>query len=743
MSRSPFRSSALRRAKGVVAALALAVTGTGAAGEAISVARPHLSASHPGEAAVGGTVFFLARGSEPTVAVGAAHSFDLGRLAEVPSVEFRLGHSGRIVAVSSGLMVPPGRPFTDLGGSLADDFVAFALDAPPDGVTPLEPVGPEGVREGDRVRLLGVPATVARDQDDVFGKVSLVGPGRIEIALDVPKDLRGWGGAPVLSEATGRVLGILEAAWPDAGKHRLGAAPISSILAALANPLGAGGGEPFARFAPETPPSSRAGQPGTAAPPRAWPPPPSAQAPRRAADPGTPAATPSAREPVEEAVLDSPGEFDSGAKEHEALLRRRSGAGPKLQLDIEFPEENAVFGGSAGAFVTGRAIAAEGELRRFDVVIVLDTSGSTIASSGSDINSNGIVGTDRFAGLFGQTDPGDSILAAEVAAARALLESLDPRVARVGLVTFAGEPPQGGRGMIVIGGGRGGPPSVTEEPLTAQYDRIHSALDRVLARGPWGQTHMAAGVDQAMVELKGLAGGLSQPDPKSEKVVFFLTDGIPTLPYDSAYMADNVNATLRAADRSARVGVTVHTFAIGPEALAGPIAPVEIASRTGGQFTPVRHPADIVPAIETVNLANIDQITVRNLTNDREADELVVSTDGSWSALVPLDPGKNRIEVTVVSSDGQELRQEVQVQHAPDADLPDLPPEHVARRNRLLQERLLALRRQGTEVELRAVDKTRRELVLEIEREREDARARAEAQRKELQLEVGREPPPP
>ena len=736
---------------GAGGAAALGLGAQVAAADTISVARPHLSDAPPGEAAVAGTIFFLNRPGAGPVAVGAAHSFDMGRLSAAPAVDFQLGHSGRHVGRSRNFLVPPGRPFTDLDGSFAEDFVVFALEGLLEFVTPLDPIGPEGVRSGDRVRLLGVPATVPRDQDTVFGKVARVAPGRIEIRLDVPADLRGWGGAPVLSDASGRVLGIVEAAWPDDGEHVIGAAPIAAVQTALGSPLAGGRGEPFAAFASGAP---RRGAP----PPSAWPAPaqPSPTPRQQAARQPPPAPTPSAQRtptpsapttaggaPVPETVLRSSGGFDASERDDGPLLGNAARGGPELQLEIEFPEEGAIFGGSAGGFLTGRAIASETELQRFDIVLVLDTSGSTVASAGSDINGNGITGVDRFGGFFGQTDPGDSILAAEVAAARRLLDSLDARVARVGLVTFAGEPSAGGRGMIVIGGGRGGPPAVTEEPLTHEYDRIHKALDRVLARGPWGQTHMAAGVDQAMIELKGLPGGLSRADPKSEKVVFFLTDGIPTLPYDNTYLADNVNATLRAADRSARVGVTVHTFAIGPEALAGPIAPVEIASRTGGEFTPVRHPADIVPAIETVNLANIEEISVRNLTNERDADELVVSADGSWSALVPLEPGKNQIEVVVTASDGQILREQLELQHAPGTEMPPLPPEHVARRNRLLQDRLLALKRQGKEVELRAADETRRELALEIAREREAAQARADAQKKELQLEVGREPGAP
>ena len=70
---------------------------------------------------------------------------------------------------------------------------------------------------------------------------------------------------------------------------------------------------------------------------------------------------------------------------------------------------------------------------------------------------------------------------------------------------------------------------------------------------------------------------LSEPDASSEKVVLFFTDGRPTLPYDQVFEAENVKAVLRAADRSARANIKIHSFAIGPEALEGPVATVEMA----------------------------------------------------------------------------------------------------------------------------------------------------------------------
>ena len=258
-----------------------------------------------------------------------------------------------------------------------------------------------------------------------------------------------------------------------------------------------------------------------------------------------------------------------------------------------------------------------------------------------------------------------------------------------------------------------------------------------MQRGPYGNTHMAAGVDQAVIELKGFQGALSQPDPQSEKVVLFLTDGQPTLPCPVAGCEGrNVHAVLRAAERAKRSAVRVHSFAIGPEALAGPVAVVELAARTGGYFTPVRNPADLVQLVEQVRFSNVEELAVKNLSTEAVSEQVLVNADGSWSALVPLQAGKNRLEVTARASDGAEAREEVTVSYAPGAPAPAIPRELVAQRNRLLEQKLLELRQETKTVELEAVSRARKELALEIEREREQARQRAEQQRKELQLEV-------
>ena len=412
-------------------------------------------------------------------------------------------------------------------------------------------------------------------------------------------------------------------------------------------------------------------------------------------------------------------------------------SGEGLVMEIGYPPEGSILGASIGAFVAGRALAPMGKYRAIDVAFVIDTSQSTADPTGVDVNGNGVVGEHRF-GPFGITDPGDSILAAEVAAARYFVRHLDPRSTRVALITFAGEPPDQGGGMIVFGR-RSSPAAVTEVALTTDFEDLERALERILKRGPEGATHMAAGADQATIELLGLRGSVSESRPDAEKVAIFLTDGQPTLPYGAMFPRDNTRAVIRAAGRADKAQVRFHTFGIGDQALDGPVGIVELARRTGGEFTPVRHPGDLVDVISEVRFLDIESITVTNETNGVSSNSVLQNPDGSWSALVPLEVGENRIQAVALSSDGHAATAWVTVHYAPGAAEPVVPSEFVMQRNELLQNRLLELRRDRIATEQAAAETTRRELKIEIERERAAAKDRAEQQRKELELEAIRE----
>jgi Mg-chelatase subunit ChlD len=707
----------------LAAPLLVALAGAARASDAPAVAKPIVREGTRKTSP--GTVFFVA-GPEGAgaAAVGAAHSFDLGKLAEASEVRFELGRSGRSVARSSRLLAPPGRPFSAPGATLLDDHVIFALDEAPEHVRllVLDARLPE---PRTRVRVLGVPATIPQDEDDLYGTVTSVEETRIEVELDVPFDLRGWGGAPVLDDESGRVIGMLQGAMPKQRGLGIAVSPIASVVEALRKPLGAGRGLPFLE-ASAAPPLER---PRLAVPPRPAesasevPPAPGGEPPP---GPGPATAAPSPSDPGAPVEADAgPGPAPSIAQDLSPAAGLRPDAG-EFWLEIEYPPDGSVIGDPNGGFVAGRARAH----REIDVVFVIDTSGSTSAPSGADVNGNGITGASRI-GPFWNTDAGDSILAAEVAAVRLFVESLDPRSTRVALVSFAGEA-GGGTGLF---GGDPVPPAITEVPLTRDHAEVQRALDRVLERGPLGSTHMAAGVDQATVELLGLRGALSETNRRSQKIVLFLTDGQPTLPYDAMYKADNARAVFRAADRARRAGIHFHTFGIGEEALDGPVAIVELAKRTKGIFTPVRHPGDLGDVVAQVELANIERLVLENLTSGAGAELVTLLPDGSWNGLVPLVAGRNEIRAVARTVAGDEIEGRVVLQYLPGATDPALPAGLLPRRTALLERKLLELQRGRLEIEREAAQQARKELRVELEKERQAAEERAERQRKELELE--------
>ena len=665
----------------LLAAGLLAAAGPAAAQDpAPALARPSLIA--PGGAQTRGLVFFLRIESGAGVAaVGSAATFERSELARAARVEFRAGASHKLIAISQALLTPPGWPVA-AGANAPSPHLVYALDARPTGVSVLAPDVGATAAVGTRVRVLGFSSASA-EQEERFGRVVRVTQERFELELERPVLLASWAGAPVLLAARESLLGTLEPGPPGAPTARVAVNPIGALLGALAHPLEHGAGRPFASFAA----------------------------------PGFPLAP-------------------DGAK----LNRASEPQTTRVQLDVNLPADaSSIPPSGCGIFVSGRARALTGELRGFDVAIVIDTSLSTIEATGTDVNGNGRIGSPYLgpvSSLFDATgeDPGDSILAAEVAAARRLLRELDPRNTRVALVTFSGE--MNPTRSQVFFWRAAAAPAITRKPLTHDFARIERALDELLVSQPAGVTHMAAGVDQARLELLGLPGARSKPDARSEKVMFFLTDGQPTLPFGPGRDADNVGAVLDAAERARKGGIRVHAFAIGPEALAGPVAMVELAARTQGYFIPVRDPGDLVGVIEAVHFPDLRDVIVRSTTTGELAHPFHTDADGFFSGLVAAVPGENRIEIVARADDGTAARRELGVRLDPAAPPLAIPDDLAGPRNSLLRECLEEMRDARLRSEHEQAERIRRELRVEIEREREQARARAAEQRKQLHLDV-------
>ena len=122
------------------------------------------------------------------------------------------------------------------------------------------------------------------------------------------------------------------------------------------------------------------------------------------------------------------------AAPHGARAQGAASAAPTpsgIRVVVESPSHGATLQSRENVVeVRGTAVAAGEEAQRFDVMIVMDVSKSTQYPSGADVDGDGVVGENPQEGLYAPgeypsdvvcTDPEDTILAAEVAAARALI----------------------------------------------------------------------------------------------------------------------------------------------------------------------------------------------------------------------------------------------------------------------------------------------------------------------------------
>jgi Mg-chelatase subunit ChlD len=320
------------------------------------------------------------------------------------------------------------------------------------------------------------------------------------------------------------------------------------------------------------------------------------------------------------------------------------------------PQAGAAIEGQPWVTVTGRARGPRVEpTTGFDVMLIIDTSGSTATPS------RGVLGSIGWGGIGGgvirvpKALARESILGAEVTAALNFLAQVDGARTRLGVVTFA-EAYETGTGTAN---------AVVVQPLTFDQRAVRSALLRVLARGSDGGTDMAAGLRLAVRELLSLEGAASPPRPDARKVGLLLTDGFPTLPFGggNAMESGDLDITLNAARVAAKGGILVHTFCLGPEALGKPAACTEIARITGGRHHLVETPADIVDILPRTSIARVELLSVRNVTTGQMARTLTVGPDGQFTAEVPLAPGENRVIADLLGSAGVRKSAELVVRY--------------------------------------------------------------------------------
>lgn len=295
--------------------------------------------------------------------------------------------------------------------------------------------------------------------------------------------------------------------------------------------------------------------------------------------------------------------------------------------------------------ISGKVARESGRSANVDILLVVDVSGSTAMYAGADLGDadqppegSGVAAPQIFIGGMSVgrpplRNPRNSILAAEIAAARRLLLQLNSETTRVGVVTF-------------------GESAKLAQPLSHDFEQVRRVLTDILRAGPYGGTNMVEGIRMATAELFGL--GTSEKRSDAIKVQFLLTDGFPSLPIGGGKRAtpEDTQLTINAARLAGKAGIKVHVFALGDEALSYPRAAIGVAKESGGIYTPVVRPADVLAVLDNISVVGVDFVQVVNQTNGQKASHLRLGADGFFSSAVPVVEGRNVIEVSARASDG-------------------------------------------------------------------------------------------
>jgi hypothetical protein len=306
------------------------------------------------------------------------------------------------------------------------------------------------------------------------------------------------------------------------------------------------------------------------------------------------------------------------------------GGDEKIWLEVRSPETGAVVTGPIGVLeVAGWAGASSED--RHELIIAIDVSESTGLPSGVDVNGNGRIGRT----LRSSRDPlrqpnprrrcndaGDTVLAAEIAGARHLIEHLDPKRTRVGIVIFSG-------GARVIA------------PLESSRDEVGAALDGVASDAiPSGTTNIAAALRAA---TRALLESAPLPGTAPHRSLILLSDGTPE---GRKPIEESVAEIVEAALETAQMGVRIHAFAIGVDIMGGTDVYASISSQSGGHFVAIQKPADIALGLSRLNLTRLAEVVVANATTGEPGRATRLFPDGSFDGVVGLAPGENRISVT-------------------------------------------------------------------------------------------------
>ena len=307
-----------------------------------------------------------------------------------------------------------------------------------------------------------------------------------------------------------------------------------------------------------------------------------------------------------------------------------------LQLDAPAPDAR-LRQPEALVEVRGRAGA---ELFDGDLVIALDQSNSSLLASGVDLDGDGVVGATReFAedkhrvkrsASGWTTDPDDTILLAEYAAAGALIDALGARQNRIGLLGYTATP----RARAPVG-----------SPGQARYALAQLGVVEDITGTDLGRAIRAAA---AMIEA---APDLGAPRPRA---LLLCSDGEPTVP-EPKYSAKRY--ALKQAAMLAERKIALYVLAFGARLRTDKGKDDldflrELAAAARGVLVEVDSPSRLLQDLPPAE-PKPQWLEIANLTTGQPARSLRVAADGVFAAWLPLAPGANELEVRASWQDGR------------------------------------------------------------------------------------------
>jgi hypothetical protein len=177
---------------------------------------------------------------------------------------------------------------------------------------------------------------------------------------------------------------------------------------------------------------------------------------------------------------------------------------------------------------------------------------------------------------------------------------------------------------------------------------------------------------------------------------------------------EDTDLAINAARISGKAWIKIHVFALGEEALSYPRAAVGIARESGGIFTPVVRPADVLGVLENISVVGVAYVEVVNEITGQRATQLRLAADGFFSSALPVVEGLNRIQVLARASDGGTARDSISI--------------YYQRSNqRSLDLEVFLEREKSLKLEVERLGKSREEIQKEIDRSREDSLRRPQA----------------